>query len=480
MVRERLRILQERNTMSAIRSLLLAAILLAGCRQGFGAEKPNVVFFLVDDMGWTDLACYGSELYETPNIDRLAKQGIRFTSAYAACPVCAPTRHSILSGKYPARSGCTNYTHNMRPDEVTLPETLKEAGYSTYFLGKWHLGHRDAMLPTGQGFDVNIGGGANGQPASYFWPYGNKKGGGGRNRVKGLDKGGKEGEYLTDRLGDEAVKLLDRHDKAEPFLLYFAFYSVHTPIQGRPDLVKRFKTKVEKMKFEGERMKREGGRKMKQYQDSPEYAAMVHAVDLNVGKVLAALERLGLDQNTIVFFTSDNGGASYYGNATCNLPLRAAKGWVYEGGVRVPMIARWPGRFAPGECDQPMISTDFYPTILELLDLPAKPEQHADGVSIAPLLTGKGEIPDRKLYWHYPHNHGSGSKAAAGIHSGKYKLIEFLAGDKPSELYDVEDDIGEKNNLFSSNPELAARLQAELDTWQKKVDAKQLKGRKQK
>lgn len=458
--------------------LLIVATVCTWATHAHAANKrPNIVFFLVDDMGWTDLGCYGSKLYETPNVDRLASNGIRFTNAYAACPVCSPTRHSILSGKYPARSGCTNVGHHLKPEEVTLAEALKEVNYATYFLGKWHLGGEKATLPQGQGFDVNIGGGANGQPASYFYPYKSKQWKG-RFNVKGLDTGGEKGEYLTDRLGNEAVKLLEKHDTAKPFLLYFSFYSVHTPIQGRPDLVEKYRKKVAGMTFNGPKYKREGGKVMKQRQDSPEFAAMVQAVDDTVGKVLETLRKRGLTDNTVIFFTSDNGGAAYYKDATCNLPLRGAKGWVYEGGIREPLIVNWPGKIKPGVCDEPVISTDFYPTILDIIGLPKKPKQHVDGVSFHPLLGSKGSYKPRPLFWHYPHNHGSGSKAAAAIRSGNYKLIEFMAEGKPSALYDLSSDIGEQKDLAKSKAKIAETLQAQLDAWQKDVNAPPFESKK--
>ena len=232
------------------------------------------------------------------------------------------------------------------------------------------------------------------------------------------------------------------------------------------------KQKVAGMSFTGPTHKVEGRRKMKQRQDSPEFAAMVQAVDNNVGKVLETLEKRGFADNTVIFFTSDNGGAAYYNNATCNLPLRAAKGWLYEGGIREPLIVNWPGSIEPGECDKPVISTDFYPTILDLAGIPKKPAQHVDGVSFHSLLTGKGNYTPRPLFWHYPHNHGSGSKAAAAIRCGNYKLIEFMAEKKPSELYDLSNDIGETKNLANSKPEVAQKLQAQLDAWQMEVNAK--------
>jgi arylsulfatase A-like enzyme len=437
----------------------------------FSAEsRPNVVFFLVDDMGWADLGCFGSQTYETPHADKLASSGLRFTQAYAACGVCSPTRHSIMSGKYPGRSGCTQFGMHMAPSEETLAESMKKGGYATYFLGKWHLGDKPGMKPQDQGFDVNIGGGRAGQPGSYFYPYKGRF----KQPAESL-KNGMKGEYLTDRLGDEAVKLLNNHDRSKPFLLYLAFYSVHTPIMAKKEDRDHFSKKIAAKSFKGGAYKVEGGKKMKQHQDSPAFSAMVKAVDDNVGKVLAKLKKMSLQDNTIVFFMSDNGGAAYYKNATSNLPLRGAKGWYYEGGIREPMIVSWPGKIKRGTSDAPVISTDFYPTILDLCGLKLLPEQHKDGTSLKDHLLSNKPLKPRSLFWHYPHNHGSGSKAAAAIRSEDYKLIEWMAGDKRVELYDVVKDIGESRDLSKAMPEKTKLMRRDLHAWQKEVNAKMIK-----
>ncbi|MFW6163898.1 MAG: sulfatase, partial [Planctomycetota bacterium] len=325
--------------------------------EGRKGQKPlNVVFFLIDDLGWTDLGVYGSEFYETPHCDRLARMGVRFTNGYAACTVCSPTRYSILTGKYPARGHLTDWisghkrpyaklqvpdwTMRMEHAEVTLAEAVEPAGYRSCFIGKWHLGP-DGYWPLSQGFDVNIGGYSRGQPPSYFAPY----------RIPTMDEGPK-GEYLTDRHAADAEAFIDKH-AGEPFFLYLSMYAVHTPLQAKKPLIEHYKAKAQKM---GDYP-----------QNNPVYAAMVHSMDQCVGRVLAKLEARGLLDNTAVFFIGDNGGL--IGNprrpVTINLGLRAGKGSSYEGGVREPFFVYWPGVTRPRSvCHEPVISTDFYPTIL--------------------------------------------------------------------------------------------------------------------
>jgi arylsulfatase A-like enzyme len=441
-------------------------------------RKPNFVFFLIDDLGWTDVGCYGSSLYETPNIDRLASQGMRFTDAYAACPVCSPTRASIVAGKYPARLGITQwiggnnrptaYRHFLPLEDVTIAESLKEAGYSTAFVGKWHLGSKD-YYPQHQGFDINIGGDSSGAPPTYFWPY--KK----RNRaLNELPSGGEEGEYLTDRLTDESLKFMEAN-KNKPFLLYLSHYAVHTPIESKAELTAKYKAKAESMpEREGPRFVTVYDRyKTRMVQDNPAFAGMVHSVDDSVGRVMGKLDELGVADNTVVIFMSDNGGLSTVPREgpTCNLPLRAGKGWLYEGGIREPMIIKWPGVVRAGStCSEPVTSTDFYPTMLEMASLPLKPGQHVDGVSLLPLLKQKGKPKRRAIYWHYPHYHGSGSKPSGAIRAGDYKLIEWYE-DNSVELYNLRDDIGEKNDLAAKMPEKAAELRRLLHRWLKQIKA---------
>ncbi len=376
--------------------LIIVILAAAACRLSFGraaeparqpSRRPNFVFFLADDMGWRDAGCYGSTFYETPNIDRLAKQGMRFTDAYAACPrvqpdagehhdrqVPGPAGHDRLlrraaarlpspsTGRGTSRSCPHRYLDHLPLEEVTIAEALKASGYRTFFTGKWHLGGR-GYWPEDQGFDINIGGCGAGSPASYFSPYKNPK----------LPDGPK-GEHLDDRMAAESVKFLE-HVGRKPFLLYHAFYSVHIPLQAKRDLIAKYEAKRKRVKAEGPRFKPEGDRQARQVQDHAVYAAMIETMDRGVGQVLDALDRLGLADNTVVFFMSDNGGLSTAeGAPTSNLPLRAGKGWLYEGGIREPMIVKWPGVIKPGStCSTPVISTDFYPTILEMAGLPARP-----------------------------------------------------------------------------------------------------------
>lgn len=443
---------------------------------GGGGVRPNFVFFLVDDMGWTDAGCFGSSFYDTPNIDRLAASGMRFTNAYAACPVCSPTRASIMSGKYPARINLTDwlkggrrgkllpaeYLDAMPLEEVTIAEALKEAGYGTFFAGKWHLG-KEGFWPEDQGFDVNRGGIDRGGPyggKKYFSPYGNPR----------LEDG-PDGEHLPDRLASETVKFIsERKDK--PFLAYLSFYSVHTPLMARKDLKEKYLAKKNKLALEAQ-WGQEGARKVRLVQEHAVYAGMIEAMDQAVGKVLDGLERMGLSENTVVILMSDNGGLSTSeGFPTSNLPLRAGKGWLYEGGIREPMIVRWPGNVRSGSrCDEPVISTDFYPTMLEMASLPARSGQHMDGVSIVPLLRQSGRLNRKAIYWHYPHYGNQGGSPGGAVRCGDYKLIEFYE-DNRVELYDLKKDIGEKKDLSERMPEKTEQLRAMLRRWRREVDAK--------
>lgn len=459
--------------------LLVLALSACSSKPPPGPAPPNFVFFLVDDLGWRDVGCYGSTFYETPNIDRLAGGGIRFTDAYAACPVCSPTRASILTGKYPARLDLTSWIPDgrvgpLRPpdfrqelplEEYTIAEALKQAGYATGFVGKWHLGDRP-YYPENQGFDLNVAGNQFGYPPTYFYPY--KKG------DYALDlKGGGEGEYLTDRLTEEALHFL-KQTEDKPFFLYFSYYTVHNPQEAKPGLVERFTAKRDSLPpFEGPRYVPEGDRENRQVQDDPVYAGMVHSLDESVGRVLAELEEMGVADRTIVFFMSDNGGLSTSeGSPTSNLPLRAGKGWLYEGGIREPLIVRWPGRAQPGAVSHvPVISTDFYPTMLEMAGLELVPGQHRDGVSLVPVLTEAGGLPDRPLFWHFPHYGNQGGAPGAAVRNGVYKLIEFFE-DSRVELYDLSSDLSEQNNLASASPETASRLREMLHDWQQSVNAK--------
>jgi len=449
-------------------------------RFAFGGEKasgrPNFVFILVDDLGWADVGCYGGDLHETPNIDRLARQGMLFTDAYAAGSVCTPTRASIMTGKYPARLHTTiwyeasaNPPRNRRlippvtqgdmpHEQVTIAEVFKEAGYLTAHVGKWHLGDA-AHYPETQGFDVNIGGTFWGAPTTFFYPYsGSGKWGKEFRYVPHLEFGG-EGEYLTDRLTDEALGVLEKA-KDRPFLLNLWYHTVHTPIEGKDEVVERYKKKV----------------KPGMHHQNCEYAAMVHSLDENVGRIIAKLDELGIADRTVVLFFSDNGGTvRKYGTktVTSNYPLRSGKGSLYEGGIRVPLIVRWPGVTKAGSiCSQAVSSIDFYPTVLEMTGVSGEAKHNADmdGLSLAALLKEpSARLKREALYWHYPHYYATTSPASS-VRQGDWKLIEYFE-DEHVELYNLKEDIGEKNNLAEKMAEKAEELRRLLRSWRKAVDA---------
>ena len=465
----------------------ITSVFLSGCKILLTHKRPNFLFILVDDLGWMDLGCYGSTFYETPNVDQLASKGMKFTNAYAACPVCSPTRASIMTGKYPARMNTTDWFGAPQPetvhkhwtknkplvpahyieyldlDEFTIAEALQQVGYKTFFAGKWHLGPIQEYWPENQGFDINKGGwetGSPGYPGRYFPPYGNPR----------LEDG-PEGEHLPDRLANETVKFIQETTN-KPFLAFLSFYSVHTPLMTRKDLEQKYLEKKSSVKIDRPIFSKEGNRKVRQVQEHEIYAGMVEAMDQAVGKVLKSIEECGLDENTIVFFMSDNGGLSTAeGWPTSNLPLRAGKGWLYEGGIREPMIVKWPGQVKPGStCSEPVISNDFYPTILQMTGLALRPKQHLDGVSLLPLLKDK-RMKRGELFWHYPHYGNQGGNPGAAVRDGDFKLIEFFE-DGHKELYNLKEDISEKNNLIDKMPEKAAELSEKLHTWQKEVNAR--------
>jgi arylsulfatase A-like enzyme len=438
-------------------------------------RKPNFVFILIDDLGWADVGCYGSSFYETPNIDKLAKEGMRFTSAYAAGPVCSPTRASIMTGKYPARLKLTNfligdrrgklnpahYVHQVSLEEVTIAEALKEAGYINCFVGKWHLGGK-SYWPKDQGFDINIGGTNSGAPKSYFWPQWQ-----GNPPIEG-----RPGEYLTDRLTDEALRFLEGN-KDKPFLLYLSHYAVHLPLQAKQNMIEKYQAKGSNLPpSKIPRFLPEGNNQTRQMQDHPVFAAMVESMDESVGRVMKKLKELGIADNTIVIFTSDNGGTSTAeGHPTSNVPLRAGKGWLYEGGIREPLIIKWPGVTKPGSiCDVPVVSTDFFPTMFEMAGLSTKPQQHIEGVSLVPLLKGKKSLDREAIFWHYPHYSNQGGGPSGAVRAGDYKLIEFYE-DNHLELYNLKEDISEKTNLVPQMPQETTKLHQMLKDWRKEVDA---------
>lgn len=460
-----------RVTILSLSVLMLTWFAVSDDTMADDTAKTNVVLILIDDLGWKDLGCYGSEYYQTPNIDRLAGEGMRFTDGYAACNVCSPTRAAIMTGKYPARllltqwlpSGRWNakknklregrYVSNLPLEEVTIAEAMREAGYRTAFMGKWHLGTETYYYPEHQGFDVNVAGRDYGAPGSYFYPF---KGSWripttGKTLHKETPLPGKKGDYLVDRLAEEAEKFIaDSADK--PFFLMLSHYAVHTPLQAKPDQRARYE-KVAKDKRQGK----------------PAYAAMVESVDNSVGRVMKTLLEWELDDRTLVIFTSDNGG---FAGATDHSPLRANKGSNYEGGLRVPFIIKWPNVTEPGAVShEPVISTDIYPTILAATGHDLRPHQHVDGKSLVPILTGSGGIGRDAIYWHYPHyNQHPQSFPSGVVRAGEWKLIEAFETGKLS-LYNLADDIGETNDLSARKPAKVAELHARLKAWREDVGA---------
>jgi len=452
----------------------------------FGAARPparpNVVFFLVDDMGWRDSSCYGSEFYETPNLDRLAQEGVRFTQAYTSHPRCVPARYSFMTGKFPARAGVPGRNYNLDSEEFTLAEAMKAGGYATFFAGKWHLQKTEDQAPENQGFDINIAGGHAGAPPSYFYPYnktrlaGHKTEGG----LTGLDEG-VEGEYLTDRLTDETVQFLEAHHAEkpnQPFLVYLSHYAVHTPLEAKPELIAYYEKKLKGMSFDGlEFIQKDGTTKMRQ--DNAVYAAMVQSMDESLGRVMATLKKLGLSKNTIIVFTSDHGGLSNRGAtnkrplATSNLPLRAGKGHCYEGGIRVPMVVKWPGITKAGVItDRVVIGSDHYPAILEMVGLPFRPQQHLDGVSYADTLKGKEVERPGLLFWHSPVGRptSTGDTSCSVVRDGDWKLFDFYDENR-TELYNVIADPYEANDLSVKEPQRAKELLEKLRDWKQDISA---------
>ena len=456
---------------------------LAVLALGADRPRPNVVLFLADDYGQRDVGAYGSTFYETPNLDRLAREGARFTDAYAACPVCSPTRASILTGQWPQRTGITDFIapdggnlpekwkrntpllpatnrDRLALDAPTLAKALKGAGYATFFAGKWHLGP-EGWFPENQGFDQNLGGNERGGPyggRKYFSPYGNPR-----------LTDGPEGEHLPDRLATEVNKFIAAN-RDRPFFAYYSFYDVHTPLMAREDLRQKYEEKRKRLGLQA-KWGREGERDVRLVQEHAVYAAMVEAMDLAVGKILAKLDELGLRDNTLVIFTSDNGGLSTSeGWPTSNLPLRAGKGWMYEGGIREPLLVRWPAVIAPGRVvATPVSSPDFFPTLLEAAGAQPASGQILDGTSLLPVFRG-GELPERALFWHYPHYGNQGGAPSAAIRRGNWKLIEWME-DQRVELFDLSRDIAEENDLSRREPQRVAALRAELRAWQAKVGA---------
>ena len=445
-----------------------------------GSKPPNVLLFFVDDLGYGDLGCYGSTFYETPRIDQLASQSVRFTDFYSASPVCSPTRAALMTGRAPQRCGITQWLPQPDPRhlalrELTLGEAYSEAGYRTGYIGKWHLGHAAEHAPNRQGFSwvrcVNRAG----QPASYFHPFsGRQRDGIGYWDVPDLDSA-QPGDYLTDKMTDHAIAFLSVSDSARPFFLCFAHYAVHTPIQSPPRLVEQYKQK--RMSVNGndptpvfqEHMAQSRGR-----QDDPGYAAMLANLDFNIGRVLDHLEQSGQRDNTIVVLTSDNGGLSTLPGKqlapTSVRPLRAGKGWTYEGGIRVPLLVSIPAghsEISKGTCRSSGITMDLYPTLLELCGMSPRPHQHLDGLSLVSAMSSLDSIQRRTLAWYYPHRHGSGHTPSSAIREGRWKLIHRFAENAEAtyELYDLSRDLGETENLILAHPEKAKRLKSRLAEW---------------
>jgi arylsulfatase A-like enzyme len=462
-----------RTIFSSLIGLLLVAA--PGGPVNAQPRKPNIVLVVIDDYGWADTGCYGSTYHRTPNLDRLAARGMRFREAYAAAPVCSPTRAALMTGKHPARLHLTDWLPGRRDTpaqklrrptirqelplaETTIAEALKQAGYATAHIGKWHLGGA-GFEPERQGFDLNVAGDHTGTPLSYFAPF--QRDG----RFMPKLENAPAGEYLPDRLTTEAEAFIEQH-KDQSFFLYLPHYSVHIPMKAKPELVAKYNALP----------------KPRQGQNNPVYAAMVESMDESVGRLMRKLEQLSLADDTVFIFTSDNGGLSVEEGpdtpATDNAPLRAGKGYLYEGGLRVPLIVAWPKRVKPGGVNRtPVYSADLFATALELAGV--KNTTGVDGVSLRPLLTGQGRWKREALYWHYPHysnqsiNGGHDDQPGAAIRQGDYKLIEFYQ-DGHVELYDLKRDLGERHDLAGLHPAQAARMRQKLAAWRQSVDAQMM------
>jgi len=459
-------------------------------------KKPNILFILADDLGWRDLGFMGSDFYETPNLDSLASEGACFTNAYAACPVCSPTRSSIMTGLYPAETGVTNfigghargylvsapYSDHISHDEKTIAEELRDNGYSTWHVGKWHLAGtydrsdewKAGHYPDKHGFEINIAGCEAGMPHhGYFAPW----------QIKNLEEGG-EGEYLPDKLTVAAIKLIEERDREKPFFLNLWYYLVHTPIEAKKEYVDYFRKKRSDMGLDSVKEFEEGDffpcehKKEKKIirrlvQSDPVYAAMLKSLDENIGKIINKLRDEGLYDDTVVFFTSDNGGlSSAEGSPTCNAPLAEGKGWMYEGGTREPFIIKWKNHIVPGtSIDTPVSSPDIYPTVCRMASVHvSKP---VSGKSLVDLLRkGKDEtLEERPLFWHYPHYANQGGTPGSSVRKGRYKLIEFYERNE-YELYDLIEDPGETINMVDKESDKATELKSELNAWKEKVCAK--------
>ncbi|MBI3849482.1 MAG: sulfatase [Verrucomicrobia bacterium] len=463
-----------RNWLALLSACIGCGLWLIPGRLHGAAPKPlNILFILADDLGWSDVGCYGGDLHETPNIDRLARQGVRFTDAYAAAPVCSPTRASLMTGKHPARLHLTTWYEaaanpprnrklippvtvaNLPHTETTVAKTLQSAGYLTALVGKWHLGEA-AFYPETHGFDINIGGTHWGAPQTYFYPYRGSQHFGGEFRYVPHLEFGRSGEYLTDRLTDEALKIIDSA-QGRPFFLYLAHHAPHAPIEAKSDLVAHFAKKISPQ----------------MHHENASYAAMIQSLDESVGRLLARLASRNLADRTVVIFTSDNGGYLKDSSGrfvTDNYPLRSGKGALYEGGLRVPLIIRWPGvTLADAICHEPVVSTDLFKTLLEITGMKTT-DAPDDGVSLMPLLRSPAAHSSRAaLYFHYPHYYPTTTPVSA-VRAGEFKLLEFLE-DNHVELYNLKTDLSEQNNLAASLPAQAEELRQQLHAWRKQVAA---------
>lgn len=463
----------------------LSLLTVGGLQAQKKAQRPNILFILADDYGWKDTSCTGSKYYETPNIDRIAANGINFTCGYAACQVSSPSRASILTGQYTPRHGITDwigeasgtdwrkmnraskalpaeYVQNLPLEEITLAEALRGAGYSTFFAGKWHLG--DKVNPEDQGFDINIGGYWAGSPrGGYFPPYNNPK-----------LPDGKKGEVLSERLARETVKFIDNHVKTskKPFFAFLSFYAVHAPIQTTEARWKYFRDKAEKMGIADHGFAIDRTLPVRLHQDNPVYAGLIAQMDNGVGIVLDEIKRLGLDKNTIIVFTGDNGGVcSGDDYATSNFPLRGGKGRQWEAGFRVPLVMQVPDMKTRNiKCSVPVIGIDFYPTLLSYAGVPVPKGQVIDGVNIRPLING-GKIAARPLFWHYPHYGNQGGEPSSVVRDGDWKLI-YYHEDLRCELYNLKSDPNEMKECSKANPAKTKALKKELLTWLKGIGAK--------
>jgi arylsulfatase A-like enzyme len=461
-------------------------------------KKPNILIIIADDLGWADLSCYGSTFYETPNLDQLARGGTKFTQGYATSPVCSPTRSSLMTGKLPVKTGVTDWipgrqangkaksyekllgattSYELGLNENTIAEQVQKSGYKTFFAGKWHLGEEEKYWPEFQGFQTNIGGWSKGSPTGrindttggFFTPYQNPR-----------LPDGPAGEFLEDRLATECIRFLENSGD-EPFLMLYSLYAVHNPMQAPAALVKKYEQKrvgllkPDETAFAKDEpwMQYENGWRRRTVQEQPVYAAMVENMDTNIGRILATLKKKGLYENTLIIFTSDNGGLSTAeGSPTVNGPLRAGKGWLYEGGIRVPFIMHWNGKISANKTsDLPVTVADIFPTVASSIDESYSKDPAIDGSNIFGMLAKAAKYNNRPLFWHYPHYSNQGGKPGAVIREGKWKLIYYYEDDSV-ELFDIQNDVGEQKDLSGIHKKKAKKLKKKLIGWLKDRNAK--------